>query len=92
MAKLTTTQIAIEVGVSVYTINRWYKWWNTEDVNKLNELVKNGMPSLPKYETIGTTNWKYWEKKDIEQLKAFKAWMPHTKNGIMGSLNKKEDK
>ena len=51
---------------------------------------KNGMPGLPKYDTVGSRGDRVWEENDVEQLKAFKAWMPHTKNGIMGK--KKEEK
>ena len=90
--KLTATQIAYEVGVSVYTIKRWYKWYEQEDVRKLNELTEKGMPTLPRYETIGATNWRYWDEDDIEQLKKFKEWVPHTRGGVMGDLNKKESK
>lgn len=91
MAKLTVTQVAYIVGVNAYTIKRWYQWWESEDVNRLNELVKNGMPSLPKYETVGATKWRYWDEEDVEQLKAFKEWMPHTRNGVMGILNRKDN-
>lgn len=48
------------------------------------------MPSLPDYEEIGTTKWKLWKEEDLPQLQKFKEWMPHTKNGVMGSLNRKE--
>lgn len=92
MEKLTASEVAVELGVSVYTVKRWYKWYEAEDVNKLNELTKEGMPGLPKYETMGATKWKIWNKDDIEQLKAFRDWMPHTKNGVMGGLNKKGEK
>lgn len=89
MAKLTASQMASAIGVSVYTLKRWYEWYEYEDKEKIQELLKNGMPDLPKYETIGSTNWKYWEETDIEQLKKFRAYIPHTKGGFMGSLNKK---
>ena len=60
MEKLTASQVANELGVSVYTLKRWYKWWETEDISKLNELVEKGMPELPIYETMGATKWKVW--------------------------------
>ena len=89
MAKLTASQVANELGVSVFTLKRWYYWLEQEDVNILNELVEKGMPELPRYETIGATKWKYWEDTDIEQLKKFREYIPHTRRGFMGSLNKK---
>lgn len=90
MAKLTASQVSAQLGVTAYTIKRWYNWYENENVNRLNELAKQGMPGLPKYDTVGSMGWRYWEETDIEQLRAFKKWMPHTKNGIMGK--KKEDK
>lgn len=90
--KLTASQVAAKLNISVYTLKRWYKWYEQEDVKKLNELVEKGMPTLPQYETIGATKWRYWNKEDVEQLRQFKEWVPHTRGGVMGSLNKKEDK
>ena len=91
MARLTVSQVANILGISIYTIKRWYKWFETEDVKVLDELYKKGMPALPKYETIGATQWKFWNEDDIEQLKKFKEFIPHTRGGFMGSLNKKEE-
>ncbi len=91
MAKLTATQVAYKLGISVYTLKRWYKWYETEDVRKLAELVKNGMPVLPKYELVGSTKWRYWDEKDLVELQAFKDYIPNTRGGFMGSLNKKEN-
>ena len=59
MARLTASQVAYELGISVYTLKRWYKWYETED---------------------------------IEQLKKFKEFIPNTRGGFMGSLNKKGEK
>ena len=90
MAKLTMSQVANKIGVSVYTIKRWYKWLESEDVEKLAELVKNGMPVLPKYELVGATKWRYWDENDIEDIIKFKEWVPKTRNGVMSM--KKEEK
>ena len=92
MAKLTVNQVAALIGKTAYTIKEWYKWYENEDIKRLNELTEQGMPPLPKYEVVGPTKWRYWEEEDIEQLKAFSDWMPHTRNGVMRSLNKKEEK
>lgn len=90
MAKLTMSQVANKIGVSVYTIKRWYKWLESEDVEKLAELVKKGMPVLPKYELVGATKWRYWDENDIEDIIKFKEWVPKTRNGVMSM--KKEEK
>ena len=89
METLTASQVAGIIGVSVYTLRRWYDWFEQEDTSKLEELFKKGMPKLPEYKTMGPTKWRYWEASDIEVLKKFKEFIPHTRGGFMGSLNKK---
>lgn len=91
MAKLTASQVAVKIGVSVYTLKRWYKWYETEEKEKLDFLFKKGMPKLPAYETIGSTSWKYWDENDIPDLIEFKNYIPNTRRGFMGSLNKKKE-
>lgn len=92
MIKLTTGQVARILDVSPYTIKRWYTFWeNLEntDVNELNELVKNGMPALPRYEVAGNRGDRLWDEDDIDELRAFKEWIPKTKNGIFSKYMKK---
>lgn len=81
--KLTASQVAAKIGKSVYTIKRWYKWYESLQEEELNNLVKDGMPRLPKYETVGATQWRYWDETVLPQIKAFSDWVPHTKNGVM---------
>lgn len=89
MSKLTASQVASKVEVSVYTIKRWYKWIESLSTEELNKFLDKGMPKLPDYETIGNTAWRYWNEEDIPQIKKFKKWVPNTRAGVMGSLNKK---
>ena len=92
MARLTASQVSALIGVSVYTLKRWYKWFETTDSETLQKLaLEKGMPGLPAYDTIGATNWRYWNEEDMDQLREFKEWVPHTKNGVMGNLNKKKE-
>jgi hypothetical protein len=86
MPKLTASQVAGMVGVSSYTIKRWYNWYENLSKEELKQLADNGMPILPNYETVGSTKWRYWEDADIQKIIEFKNWVPHTKNGI---FNKK---
>lgn len=93
MAKLTTGQVAIRLNVSPYTIKRWYEFWENianTDVHELDKLVKNGMPVLPEYEVAGSRGDRLWNEEDIEALEEFKAWVPHTKNGIFNKYKKGE--
>lgn len=95
MAKLTTGQVANRLNISPYTLKRWYTFWESVDVKELNELVANGMPTLPAYEIFGASdNYKgnrVWNEEDIADLEEFKAWIPNTKNGIFSKyINKGE--
>lgn len=92
MAKLTATDVAYKIGKSVYTVKRWYSWYEQLDENELKKLIKQGMPKLPKYEVIGNTRWRYWDEKDIEQIIKFRDWMPTTRAGVMGNFNRNENK
>lgn len=88
MAKLTATQVANKVDVSSYTIKRWYKWYEQLDAKEILKYKKTGMPTLPKYESLGTTNWRCWEEDDVPKILEFKNWVPKHKKGVMGNLRK----
>lgn len=89
MAKLTAGQVSMKLEKSMYTLKRWYAWYESLTPEELEEFKKQGMPELPKYETVGATAWRYWNEEDVEQIKKFSEWVPHTRNGVMGKLNKK---
>ena len=81
--KLTVSQVSALIGKSVYTIKRWYQWYEKLTLEELTNYIKNGMPELPKCETVGATQWRYWDEQDVEQIKKFSEWVPHTRNGVM---------
>ena len=83
--KLTASQVAARIGKSVYTLKRWYKWYEDLSEEEKTNLKNSGMPELPRYATVGATQWRYWEETDIEKLKEFSNWVPRTKNGIMSN-------
>ena len=88
--KLNAMQVAVVVGITVPTLNSWYKW---KQLNPDHKLVKY----LPDYFTVeGKGRTRYWEQADIEKLILFRASIPHGKNGILGQVTqryvKKEDK
>lgn len=80
--KLTASQVAALVGKTSYTIKRWYEWYEQLTTEQLEKYIKEGMPELPKYETVGATQWRYWNEEDVEQIKKFSEWVPHTRNGV----------
>lgn len=92
MKLLTISQVARELDVTPYTIKRWYNFIDevkNYDVRELDKLVKEGMPVLPEYAVTGTRNDRLWNEEDIEDLKAFKEWVPTTKNGIFQKYKSK---
>lgn len=80
--KLTVSQVAALVGKTSYTIKRWYEWYEQLTPDELSSYSKEGMPELPRYETVGATQWRYWDEEDVEQIKKFSEWVPHTRGGV----------
>lgn len=91
MAKLTASQVASKIGMTSYTIKRWYEFYRDLTPEEIENLVKEwDMPKLPEYEIAGSRGDRLWDENDIPMLEAFKNWVPHTKNGIFKKY-KKED-
>ena len=90
MRKLTATEVSYKIGKSAYTIKRWYTWYEQLTESELNKFIKEGMPKLPAYEVVGPTKWRYWDEKDIEQIKKFSEWVPNTRAGVMSNPKKGE--
>ena len=90
MAKLTASQIASQIGVSVYTVKRWYDWYSKLTDAEIKELKeKHKMPELPECELVGATKWRYWDEKDVAGLIQFRDWVPNTRNGIFSKFGGK---
>ena len=80
--KLNVTQVAVLVGVSVPTLNMWYKW---KKLHPRHELAK----LLPKYTMSGSKNTRYWKMDDINSLIEFKNTIPRGRNGILSEVTQK---
>lgn len=91
MVKLTASQVAAKVNVSVYTIKRWYKWFENLTTDEIGKYVSQGMPVLPNYQVVGNTKWRYWDEEDIQKIIEFKNWVPNTKNGVFQKNKNKEN-
>lgn len=78
---LSISRAAIEVDVSVVTIKRWYKWWESESFEKPDDL------HLPPYQHMDRRKTKYFRKDDIVKLRAFKAALQTTHRGVMSEFN-----
>ncbi len=81
---LTAIKISQYLDVSVPTINNWYRWYRDPQYEK-----PEGTPPLPKYKQKGKRGTRYWYKKDLPKLLAFKDWIPKGRGGVMGDYNAK---
>ena len=79
---LTVEEVAVSVGVSVPTINNWYRWARQ---NEDNEQAKK----LPKYAQIGNRQTRFWKPADVMKLIEFKNSVTIGRNGIMGDVTQK---
>lgn len=78
---LTATQVAAQAGISIQTLNIWYKF---KRENPDNELAK----ILPDFQT-GERRTRYWKLSDVYKLVEFQTNIPKGRNGIMGDVTQK---
>lgn len=79
---LTIEQVAVTCGVSVQTLNNWYRFKRENPTNEYAKL-------LPNYITIGGHGQRFWDKSDLPALLAFKNNMPKGCKGVMGSVTQR---
>ena len=77
---LRIEEVAVMCGVSVQTINNWYKFKRENPDNEYAQL-------LPGYETIGEHGQRFWDSTDVNSILTFKRNMPKGCKGVMGSVN-----
>ena len=82
---LKVEEIALSVGVSVYTINIWYKWKRSNPDNDLSKL-------LPDYIQEGARQTRYWKQSDVWKLLEFRKHITRGRNGVLGSITQKYTK
>ena len=82
--RLTATQVCYHLNISVITLNNWYGWYFSTDIEKPEDT-----PELPLYEQSGPRAPRYWRESDIPKLKAFQNWIPRGRGGVMGEYNSK---
>ena len=79
---LNLNEVALLVGVSVETVNSWYRW---KRLHPDHELVK----LIPDFTRKGNRNTRYWKQSDAWKLIEFKSSIPQGRNGIMGDVTQK---
>lgn len=83
MSKLRIEEVAIFTGVSVNTINSWYRF---KKQNPEDEYAK----MLPDYtQDGGDRSVRYWNEADIDKLLQFKDMKPAGRAGVMGNVTQK---
>lgn len=79
---LRIEEVAMMCGVSVQSINNWYKFKRENPDNEYARL-------LPEYTTLEGSRQRMWDKADINALIEFKQKMPKGCKGVMGSVTQR---
>ena len=79
---LRVEEVVLLVGVSLQTLNSWYRWKKNNPNHELAKL-------LPDYVQEGKRQQRFWKRSDVWTLTEFKNSIPHGRNGILGSNRKK---
>ena len=74
---LNSAQVCALVDISIYTLDKWYKFRELYPDNEYAKL-------LPPVTKQGRS--RYWERNDVYKLIEFKAAIPHGRNGILGDV------
>lgn len=82
---LRVEEVALLVGVSVQTLNNWYRW---KKLNPEHELAKK----LPEFVQQGARQQRYWKTSCLWQITEFKNSIPHGRNGILGEVTQPRKK
>lgn len=79
---LRIEEVALLCGVSVQSVNNWYKFKRENPDNEYARL-------LPEYTTLEGSRQRQWDKADIGALIEFKQKMPKGCKGVMGSVTQR---
>lgn len=79
---LKIEEVAVLIGVSVQTINIWYRF---KRANPDNEYAK----MLPDFEQESPRQTRYWHRTDIQKLVDFKRLIPRGCKGNMGMITQR---
>ena len=79
---LTIEEVAVSVGVSVQTINIWYRWRKQNPENERAKLLPDFIQTKPR-------QIRFWEPQDVLKLIEFKNSVKIGRNGIMGQITQK---
>lgn len=72
-------EVALGVGVSIATINFWYRWKRTHPEHELAKL-------LPDFIQSNARQTRYWKQSDVWKIIQFRQAIPHGRNGVLGDV------
>lgn len=79
---LSIEKVAVTCGVSVQTINNWYKFKRENPDDQRAKL-------LPDYIVVGGHGQRFWKQSEVDSIIEFKRQMPSGCKGIMGSVTQR---
>jgi len=80
--KLRIEEVALFVGVSVETINIWYRFKKHNPEDPYAKMLPDYMQDNPR-------SCRYWDSKAVQKLIEFKTTRPIGRNGAMGTITQK---
>lgn len=79
---LTAAEVSVLVGISIYTLNNWYRFKKQKPKDKYAKM-------LPKFVQKTDRQTRYWKREDIPKLIEFKTSIPKGVSGVMGVVTQK---
>lgn len=79
---LTIEEVAVSTGVSVQTINIWYRWKKQNPEHERAKMLPEPIQAKPR-------QTRFWEPQDVLKLIEFKNTVKTGRDGIMGSITQK---
>lgn len=79
---LTTNEVCTLTGISIYTLNRWYKFKEQNPDNEYSKLL----PEVH-HKNVAHRSPRFWKQSDVWKLIEFKSLLPKGCKGIMGSVS-----
>lgn len=79
---LNCTQVAILLGISVPTLNFWYRFKKENPDNEYARL-------LPEFQRLKNNQARYWKREDVWKLAEFQKSIPKGRSGVMGCVTQR---
>lgn len=82
MNNMKVEEVALRLGVSVHTLNRWYRLRKRYPENECFKELPDYVLQQTKFGTI-----RLWSAEDVWKLLEFKSHIKSGRNGQMGKYN-----